>query len=238
MSEGIVSFYKDKTIFITGGSGFMGKVLLEKLLYSCSDLKEILILMRPKRGKTGTERVEEFRKIPVTYQKPYNDHNHEHDFLFASFKVFQRICDEKPQMFKKIVPVFGDITSKRLGLSDDQYDYVVSTAQVVFHMAASLKLEATLKPNVEMNLIGTKHVIDVCKNMPNIMALIHLSTAFCNCDQEVLREEIYDCPQKPTDLIRCAEWMSEEAMDIMGRKLMSPHPNTCKLFIPTTNYNA
>lgn len=65
MTGGIASFYKDKTIFITGGSGFMGKVLLEKLLYSCSDLKEILILMRPKREKSGAQRVEEFKKIPV-----------------------------------------------------------------------------------------------------------------------------------------------------------------------------
>jgi alcohol-forming fatty acyl-CoA reductase len=126
------------------------------------------------------------------------------------------------------VPVFGDITSKRLGLNDDQYELVISSAQIVFHMAASLKLEATLKPNVEMNLTGTKHVIDVCKQMSKLMVMVHLSTAFCNCDQEVLFEEVYSCPQKPMDLIRCAEWMSEEAMDIMGRKVMSPHPNTCK----------
>lgn len=63
---GIRNFYKDKTIFITGASGFMGKVLLEKLLYSCSDLKEIIILMRPKRGKSGAERVQDFAQIPVS----------------------------------------------------------------------------------------------------------------------------------------------------------------------------
>ena len=43
----------------------MGKVLVEKLLYSCSDLKEIIILMRPKKGKGEMERVEDFSKIPV-----------------------------------------------------------------------------------------------------------------------------------------------------------------------------
>lgn len=77
-----------------------------------------------------------------------------------------------------------------------------------------------------MNLTGTKNVIDVCKQMPNLLAAIHLSTAFCNCDQEVLNEEVYEWSQKPLDLIRCAEWMNEEAMDIMGRRLISPHPNT------------
>lgn len=128
-------------------------------------------------------------------------------------------------MFEKIVPVFGDITSRRLGLNDEQYERVLN-AEIVFHMAASLKLEATLKPNIEMNLTGTKHVIDVCKKMPKLLSLIHLSTAFCNCDQEVMREEIYESLQKPLDLIRCAEWMSESAMAAMGEKIIAPHPNT------------
>lgn len=58
-------FYQGKTIFITGASGFMGKVLMEKILYVC-DVKEIIILMRPKRDKTGSERVADFAKLPVS----------------------------------------------------------------------------------------------------------------------------------------------------------------------------
>lgn len=69
MADGIRKFYAGKSIFITGASGFMGKVLLEKLLYSCSDLKEIFILMRPKRGKTGAERVQDFSTIPVIMEQ-------------------------------------------------------------------------------------------------------------------------------------------------------------------------
>lgn len=160
--------------------------------------------MRPKRGKSGEERVKDFEQIPV----------------------FHRICKEKPEMFKKIIPVYGDITSHRLGLNDEQFQRVITTTNIVFHMAASLRLEATLKPNVQMNLTGTKHVIDICKNMPKLLSLIHLSTAFCNCDQEVLEEKVYDWPQQPMDLIRCAEWMTEGAMTVMGEKLIAPHPNT------------
>jgi alcohol-forming fatty acyl-CoA reductase len=62
----IQQFYVGKTIFITGASGFMGKVLMEKLLYYCSGVKEILILMREKRGKSGKERVEGFKKLAVS----------------------------------------------------------------------------------------------------------------------------------------------------------------------------
>ena len=62
----IQSFYKGKIIFITGGTGFMGKVLIEKLLYSCSDLNKIFILIRPKRGRTPEIRVDEMFKLPVS----------------------------------------------------------------------------------------------------------------------------------------------------------------------------
>lgn len=211
---GIQEFYKGKTIFITGASGFMGKVLLEKLLYSCSDLKEILILMRPKRGKTADQRVQEFAQIPVTFECKFVITPTAINISRLALKVFHRIVNEKPEMFKKLVPVFGDITSENLGLSDEHYRRVTLSANIVYHMAASLKLEATLKPNVEMNLTGTKRVIDLCKQMSNLMAFIHLSTAFCNCDQDVMEEKVYDWPQKPNDLIRCSEWMTEEAMGL------------------------
>lgn len=62
------AFYKGRSIFVTGGSGFMGKVLIEKLLYSCSDLKEIFILMRPKRGRVPESRLEDMFKLPVSLQ--------------------------------------------------------------------------------------------------------------------------------------------------------------------------
>lgn len=62
----IQSFYKGKNIFITGGTGFMGKVLIEKLLYSCSELNKIYVLIRPKRGRASEIRVDEMFKLPVS----------------------------------------------------------------------------------------------------------------------------------------------------------------------------
>jgi len=46
----IKEFYKDKTIFLTGATGFLGKVVLEKFFRSLKDIRRIFILVRPKRG--------------------------------------------------------------------------------------------------------------------------------------------------------------------------------------------
>lgn len=62
----VQEFYVGKTIFITGASGFMGKVLIEKLLCSCSDVQEVIILMRSKRGMNVQQRVDQFSKLPVS----------------------------------------------------------------------------------------------------------------------------------------------------------------------------
>lgn len=53
----ILRFYENKSVFITGATGFLGKVLLEKLLRSCYNLRQIYILIRPKRGLTASDRL-------------------------------------------------------------------------------------------------------------------------------------------------------------------------------------
>lgn len=55
-----------KTILITGGSGFLGKVLLEKILRKCPKVEKIILLMRSKKGKEPKQRLEELFSSPVS----------------------------------------------------------------------------------------------------------------------------------------------------------------------------
>jgi alcohol-forming fatty acyl-CoA reductase len=141
--------------------------------------------------------------------------------------MFKRIMDEKPKILQKIVPVFGDVTISNFGLSDEQLSKVINETQIFFHGAASLKLEATLKFNVNMNLLGTKHAIEVARQVKNLSIFIHFSTAFCIPDEsQVLQEKSYDWSHDPEELLRCNEWMDEEIMNSFTSKLLGPHPNT------------
>ena len=63
----IPNFYKGKTIFITGVTGFMGKVLLEKLLRSCPDICRVYTLVRTKKGQNPKERIDAIIKSQVFY---------------------------------------------------------------------------------------------------------------------------------------------------------------------------
>lgn len=62
----VCEFYKGRSVLVTGGTGFMGKVLIEKLLYSVPDIGNIYVLMRPKRGKSVAQRLEDLQRLPVS----------------------------------------------------------------------------------------------------------------------------------------------------------------------------
>lgn len=38
MASNVAEFYKNKNIFITGGTGFLGVALIDKLLRACPDV--------------------------------------------------------------------------------------------------------------------------------------------------------------------------------------------------------
>lgn len=61
---------------------------------------------------------------------------------------------------------------------------------VVFHFAASLRLEAPLKEGLEMNTKGTMRVLDVAKRIKNLVSFVHLSTAFCYPDYSRMAEKV------------------------------------------------
>ena len=61
----IAEFYAGKTVALTGGTGFLGQGIVEKLLYSCPDVKKIILLIRNKRGVTPEDRLKSLADKPV-----------------------------------------------------------------------------------------------------------------------------------------------------------------------------
>lgn len=63
----IPQFYQERHILITGVTGFMGKVLLSKLLRCCPGVGKIYVLIRSSRGKNATTRLKEMLTLPVSW---------------------------------------------------------------------------------------------------------------------------------------------------------------------------
>lgn len=119
----IPQFFEGRSIFLTGASGFLGKVILEKLLRDCPELKSVYVLLRPKQGHDSRQRVEE---------------------LLASV-VFVRLRRENPSALSKVIAVSGDITYPFLGISAVDLNTLAKNVSVVFHSAATIRFDEPLK---------------------------------------------------------------------------------------------
>lgn len=71
----IEQFFDGKTVLITGATGFLGKVLLEKLLRACPNVKYVAVLIRKKKSKTPEQRLEEMLNGPVSWSTPFHSNS-------------------------------------------------------------------------------------------------------------------------------------------------------------------
>ena len=62
----IPEYYNGKNVFVTGATGFIGKVLVEKLLRCCPGVRAVYCLTRPKRGHAAAERLSQMLSEPVS----------------------------------------------------------------------------------------------------------------------------------------------------------------------------
>ncbi|OXU28704.1 hypothetical protein TSAR_010944 [Trichomalopsis sarcophagae] len=71
---------------------------------------------------------------------------------------------------------------------------------------------------VKSLLVGTKTVLDMAKTLRNLVAFVHLSTAFCHVDQEELCEHVYESPYNPHDVIKLVNWLDEKSLKLITSK--------------------
>ncbi|KAJ8961661.1 hypothetical protein NQ318_021259, partial [Aromia moschata] len=82
MASDIIEFYREKTVLVTGGTGFLGKMLTEKLLRTCA-VDRVYLIVRPKKGLSPEERVQSLFEEPV----------------------FEKLKEKNPSCIKKVLAI-------------------------------------------------------------------------------------------------------------------------------------
>ncbi|XP_022914394.2 putative fatty acyl-CoA reductase CG5065 [Onthophagus taurus] len=199
----ITEFYSEKTIFITGATGYMGKVLLEKLVRSLPEIKKIYILLRPKKGCSPQERL-----------KKLTD-----DVIFT-------FHDMNAKAYDKIEVISGDVSKENFELSEVDKKKLIEEVSIVFHLAACVRMDLPLKEAVITNTKSTYQLFKFCVNMKALKSVVHLSTAFCNVEIMNAEEKIYSMDLDPYKIIDLVEWMDDKSLNNITKRLLGPHPNT------------
>uniref|UniRef100_D4A9Z0 Fatty acyl-CoA reductase n=3 Tax=Rattus norvegicus TaxID=10116 RepID=D4A9Z0_RAT len=200
----IAAFYSNKSILITGATGFLGKVLMEKLFRTSPHLKVIYILVRPKSGQTLQERV----------------------FQILNSKLFERVKEVCPNVHEKIRPISADLNQRDFAISKEDMQELLSCTNIVFHCAATVRFDAHLREAVQLNVTATQQLLLMASEMPKLEAFIHISTAFSNCNLSHIDEVIYPCPVEPRKIIDSMEWLDDSIIEEITPKLIGDRPNT------------
>ncbi|KAH8351558.1 hypothetical protein KR059_007718, partial [Drosophila kikkawai] len=147
----VTDFYRDATVLITGGTGFVGKVLTEKLLRSFG-LRKIYMLIRSKDSLSIQERLQGF----------FNE------------SIFNRLREESPQLLEKVHPIRADYSAIDLDIDSADRAMLSSEVQVskflpiVFNVVASVKFNEKLSDAIDINVLGTKKILDLAMEMKQL----------------------------------------------------------------------
>jgi alcohol-forming fatty acyl-CoA reductase len=201
--ESLKSFYDGKTLFITGATGFMGRILLAKLM-RMGNLKEILLLSRPKKGKSNKERIDDILD----------------GFLFKDLEKFD------PKFKEKLKIVNGDMEVEDLGISMEDREYIKNNVEIIIHGAATVRFDEVLRKAVTINVQGTKNLLDIATEVKSLEKFVHISTAFSHCPMPEIDEEFYKPPVDYKLALSLVKSCDDEFLHVITRKLINPWPNT------------
>lgn len=225
-----LAYWHGKNIFLTGVTGFVGKVFVEKLLREFgAECGTLFVLIRAKTIRSRKPGVpDELRDVDGRLRAEVYD-----SMLFDRLRSERR--DFEKLFFEKVRPISGEL-SREGGASiiDNADDLVLlkRTAHVVIHSAASVSFSEPLGEALVKNVGGALEMFELGRAFDLLECYMHISTAYVNCHrfgQIVERSPPLEFPAGISDIedyYRHLKSFSDAELDARCDALLGNFPNT------------
>lgn len=80
-------------------------------------------------------------------------------YTYHFLQLFDRLRNKRPHCFEKLIPLKDDIEVEGLGLSSADRNTLIEKVSIIFHVAANVTFDNTLKKAIFINLRATR---DIC----------------------------------------------------------------------------
>ncbi|MGA1867996.1 MAG: thioester reductase domain-containing protein [bacterium] len=170
--------YTFHAILLTGPTGILGGYILKELLETTD--AHIYCIIRARDIAHAQERL---AKILISYN--------------AEKSLLQ-------ELQRRVIPLIGDITKKRFGLSKRDYRHLADSIDCTIHIAASTNLVMPYNYLAPINVTGVKNIIDLVLGTRQ-KYLIHVSSYHVMADviyrsNFAFKEQDFDVGQKFTKM--------------------------------------
>lgn len=174
----IAGSLRHKRIFITGATGFVGRVLVEKLLWSVPDVGKLLLLIRSSRDQSAEERLRSGVLGSEAMDRLRVRHGDDWEAWVAS-----RV---------EVVP--GDLGQDFFGLDPERYAGLCGSVDMVVASAATVTFDERLDRALELNTRGAGRTLALARDAGNV-PLLHVSTCFVSGTREgLVPERVFPAP--------------------------------------------
>ncbi|XP_015788910.1 fatty acyl-CoA reductase wat [Tetranychus urticae] len=205
MDSPISTFFEGKCVLVTGFSGFLGKVLVAKLIKS-TRVKKVYVLIRDKNGVNYKQRtIKLLSRLPFTVDKNAN----------VSYS-------------DRVIPVKGDLTHTGLGIRQSELDILKKEVSIVFHSAAEVRFNVDLSTNYVQNVEGTANLIRICRNFDNILSFVHISSLYSAGHQTVIEDDLKPLDFGYKEMKKCLSGDYLELNDKL-KEMVAKFPNSYTL---------
>ncbi|KAI3842124.1 hypothetical protein MKW92_044629 [Papaver armeniacum] len=161
--SGIVQSLENKIILITGSTGFLSKLFVEKVLRVQPNVKHLFLLLRDVDASSPTQRLNK----DVTGKELFRVLRQQHGLAFDSF------------ISEKVTPIFGDVSLENLGIKDSDLEKKMhKEIHLVANFAATTNFNDRYDVALAVNTMGAKHVLNFAEKCENLELFLHVSTAF------------------------------------------------------------
>eukprot|EP00884_Botryococcus_braunii_P009258 jgi/Botrbrau1/18333/Bobra.0179s0060.1 len=184
--------FNGSVVAITGSTGFIGSLVLERTLRVLKGVKKIILIIRPKEGISPEARLQRLLESPQ----------------------FHHLKDCMPELAEKVHVLPLDLASAG---PDSFPESLLSEINFVIHCASAIRFDLEMRDMMAQVYCPTKALLQCAERMPALRGFCYMSSASANPNRprnSTVEETIYPLgdPASPTDGIALAEsWLAMDS---------------------------
>lgn len=208
--------FSDKTLLVTGVSGFLGKVWLSMFLKQVHSFNHMYLIIRAKGKQTAQQRFDQMVHQSFAFQPWFDD---------ETFPTIEKLLNERVTVLE------GDVSKQNFGLSLFQAQKIQEELDIMVNISGLVDFRASLENAYNVNVCGTLNTAEFIAGCDHAK-LVHVSTCYVagetegaiveNIQDRTPRNQEFD-PRKEMKWIQYAVSKTKEKFD--GKEKMQELSN-------------